>query len=85
MEALLQSGLAAKAGIPDAQDISTPAQQPSTATLEKDMANLVINAAGEQKYIGGWTTQTYEEGINLLTYSRGQVRPLASVCFRHEG
>jgi hypothetical protein len=53
MEALLQSGLAAKARIPDVQAMAMPAQQPSPASVEKEMANLVINAAGEQKYIGG--------------------------------
>jgi hypothetical protein len=53
MEALLQSGLAAKAGIPDVQAMAMPAQQPSPGSIEKEMANLVINAAGEQKYIGG--------------------------------
>ncbi|KAK5228404.1 hypothetical protein LTR72_002287 [Exophiala xenobiotica] len=52
MEALLQSGLAAKAGIPDVQAMAMPAQQPSPGSVEKEMANLVINAAGEQKYIG---------------------------------
>ncbi|KAJ9638144.1 hypothetical protein H2204_004455 [Knufia peltigerae] len=52
MEALLQSGLATKAGLPIADQAADPTPEATITALEKDMSNLVLNDAGEQKYIG---------------------------------
>lgn len=65
MEALLQSGLATKAGLPIADQEADPTPEATITALEKDMSNLVLNDAGEQKYIGKSPTLSHVE-ISLL-------------------
>lgn len=52
MEALLESSITAKAAPLQSYVEPEPAQKSPPASLEKEVSNLVINDAGEQKFIG---------------------------------
>ncbi|KAK5031252.1 hypothetical protein LTS07_004987 [Exophiala sideris] len=52
MEALLESSVTAKSTPPPNHVEPEPAQKSPPASLEKEVSNLVINDAGEQKFIG---------------------------------
>jgi len=53
MEALIESSIAAnQISAPDSTDLIEPGAPPPPHFDEQELANLVINESGEQKYVG---------------------------------